>query len=83
MWVKCVLVDSRVNTLRANPLLFPLLPANQALMHRTRSSGWPYEISDFTEFRSAESERLNCRKGALQQLHGWRSELEQGFLAFQ
>ena len=58
MWVRCVLVDSRVNTLRANPLLFPLLLANQALMHRARSSGWPYEISDL---RSSVLPSPSCR----------------------
>jgi hypothetical protein len=37
-------------------------------------------VRDFglTEFRSAESERLNCRKGALQQLHGWRVGIRAG-----
>jgi hypothetical protein len=36
-----------------------LVPADQALMHGTRWSELPYEISKCTDFRSAESELSN------------------------
>jgi len=38
------------------------VPADQTFMHRIRSIGYPYEISELTDLRSAEAKPSNYRK---------------------